>query len=71
MLSGLLSRWRGRKNAEIEAEYGHATFAERQELEQMHRGGVPDSTQRHMDEDFDIAEGRPGEDDLPRDDDVT
>jgi hypothetical protein len=62
VLHGILERWRARQNAKTEREYGHATLAERHEL-----GHLENNAERHMDEDVDAAEGRPGEDDVPRD----
>lgn len=68
MLRGILDRWRARKNAQTESEYGHATLAERHDLDETSHGfGLEDSAERHMNEHLDATEGRPREDDLPRD----
>lgn len=68
MLRKLLTRWRARRNAGVDSQYGYATQAERRTLSRMRGrflrdpGGRSDAAEREMDEYFDAEEGRPRDD---------
>jgi len=67
MFDRLLSRWRARRNAQLDAQYGHATLEERREQQELNQrlddpGDLSHLGEDEANRDFDAAEGRPGED---------